>query len=131
VSRSTFVHIMNVAIERRHKCLTVGGEEEGRCGCGVGVIHRGIPYGGACPPVGGAHDGDQYPWPGDGGGVLELWPGWPARSDGSQYPPGGSGGQYPTGSNCGGHVEGCPAAGDPPQGITGVGSIREPCNMKV
>jgi hypothetical protein len=35
VSHSTFVHIMNVAIERRHKCLTVGGEEEGRCGCGV------------------------------------------------------------------------------------------------
>jgi hypothetical protein len=35
--------IMNVTIERRHKCLTVGGDEEGRCDCGVGVIQGGIP----------------------------------------------------------------------------------------
>jgi hypothetical protein len=42
-------------------CLTVSGEEEGRCG--VGVIHRGIPHGGTCPPGWGAHGKGQYPWP--------------------------------------------------------------------
>jgi hypothetical protein len=51
-------------------CLTVGGEEEGRCS--IGVIHGGIPHSGACPLGGGAHDGGQYPWPKGGGGVLEL-----------------------------------------------------------
>jgi hypothetical protein len=65
VSHSTFVRIINVTIERRHKYLTVGGEEEGRCDCGIGVIHGGIPHGGS-----------QYPWPEGGGGVLKLWPGW-------------------------------------------------------
>jgi hypothetical protein len=65
---------MNGTIKRRHKCLTVGGEEEGHYG--YGVVHRGIPHSGACPPAGGAHDdGGQYPWPKGGGGVLELWPG--------------------------------------------------------
>jgi hypothetical protein len=71
VSRSTFARITNVTIERRRKYLTVGGEE-GRCGCDVGVIHKGIPHGGACPPTGGAHGGGQYPCPKSGGGVLEL-----------------------------------------------------------
>jgi hypothetical protein len=39
-------------------CLTVGGKEKGRCN----VIHRGIPYGGACPLGGGVHNigGVQY-----------------------------------------------------------------------
>jgi hypothetical protein len=36
---------------------------------------------------------------------------------------GGGGGQYPTGGGGGGHVRGCSAAGDPPHGITGVGSV--------
>jgi hypothetical protein len=53
----TLSHIRNVIIERRHKCLTMGGEEEGRYGCGVGIIHGGIPHSGACPPIGGAHGG--------------------------------------------------------------------------
>jgi hypothetical protein len=45
---------------------------------------------------------------------VELWPGWPARGGGGQYLAGGGGGS---------HVEGCPATGDPPHGITGVGPI--------
>jgi hypothetical protein len=53
---------MNVTIERRHKCLTVGGKE-GWYNCGVGVIHEDIPYGRACPLSRGAHGGGQYPWP--------------------------------------------------------------------
>jgi hypothetical protein len=86
-------------------CLIIGGEEEGHCS----IVHRGIPHGGACPPGEGAHSiGDgQYPWPNDGGGVLELWPG---------------GGQYPAGGG-GGHVKVCVAVRDPPHGITGVGSV--------
>jgi hypothetical protein len=56
-SHSTLAHITNVTIERGNKCLTVGGEEEGRCGYDIGVVHRGIPHGEACPPTGGAHDG--------------------------------------------------------------------------
>jgi hypothetical protein len=58
-SRSTLAHISNVTIERRHKCLTIGGEEEGCYGCGVDVVHGGIPHSGACPPAGGAHSGGQ------------------------------------------------------------------------
>jgi hypothetical protein len=104
--------MMNVTIERRHKCLSVSGEEEGRCGCGVSVIHRGIPHGGACPPSGGAHGSGQYPWPKGGRGVLELWPGWSAGGGGSQYPVGGSDGI---------HIKGSPTMGDRPHGITGVG----------
>jgi hypothetical protein len=81
------------------------------------------PPGGACPPVGGAHGGsDQYPWPKGGGGVLELWPGWPARCGGGQYPPEGGDGQYPPRGGDG-HVGGCQAMGDPPIGITGGGLI--------
>jgi hypothetical protein len=73
-----------------HKSLTIGGEEEGHCGCGVDVIHGGIPHGGACPLARGAHGGGgQYLWPEGVGGVLELWPGWPAGGGGGQYPPGG------------------------------------------
>jgi hypothetical protein len=34
--------------------LTISGEEEGHCGCGVGVVHGGIPHGGACPLAEGA-----------------------------------------------------------------------------
>jgi hypothetical protein len=57
------------------------------------VIHRGIPHGGACPLAGGAHDGGgQYPWLESGGGVLELWPGWPAGDGGGQYAPEDDGG---------------------------------------
>jgi hypothetical protein len=55
--------------------------------------------------------------------VLELWPGWPAGGDGDQYPPEGGGGQYPVGGGSGGHVGGCPAMGDPPYDITGVGPV--------
>jgi hypothetical protein len=58
-SCSTLAHITNVTIERMHACLTVVGEEEGHCG--VGVIHGGIPHGGAYPPARGAHGGNQYP----------------------------------------------------------------------
>jgi hypothetical protein len=68
---------MNVTIESRHECLTIGGEEEGRCG--VDVIHGGIPHSGSCPPARGAHGGGQNFWPKSGGRVLELWPGCPAR----------------------------------------------------
>jgi hypothetical protein len=121
-SRSIFSHITNVTIERRHKCLTVGGEEEGRYGCNVGVINRGIPHGGAYPPTGGAHGSGQYPWPECGEGVLELWPGWPA---------GDGGGLYSVGGSCGGHVEVCSTVGDLSHDITDVGPIREPCSMKV
>jgi hypothetical protein len=97
---------MNGTIESRLKRLTVGGEE-GHCGCSVGVVHGGIPHGGACPPAGGAHGGGgQYPW-------LKLWPGWPARGSGGQYPPKGGGS----------HVGGCPAVRDLPHGITVGGPI--------
>jgi hypothetical protein len=74
-SHLILTRITNVTIERRHKCLTVGEEEEGRYGCDVSVIHGGIPHGGACRPAGGTHDGGQYPLPEGRGGVLELWPG--------------------------------------------------------
>jgi hypothetical protein len=37
MSRSTLTHITNVTIEM-HKCLTIGGEEEGCYGCGVSVV---------------------------------------------------------------------------------------------
>jgi hypothetical protein len=104
---------MKVTIESRHKCLTIVGEEESRCGCGVGVIYGGIPHGGACPSVGGVHGSDQYPWPEGEGGVLELWPRWLPGGGGDQYPPGGGGA----------HVEGYSAAGDPPHDITGVGPV--------
>jgi hypothetical protein len=113
----------NVTIERRHKCLTIGGEEEGRCGCGVDVIHGGIPHGGACPPARGAHGGGQYPCLEGGRGVLELWPGWPAGGGGGQYPPGGGGSQYAAGGGGGSHIEGCLTMGDPPHDITSVGLI--------
>jgi hypothetical protein len=66
-SRSTLAHIMNVTIERRHKCLTVSGEEEDGCDCSVGVIHEGIPHGSACPPAEDAHSGNPYRWPKGGG----------------------------------------------------------------
>jgi hypothetical protein len=73
-SHSTLAHIMNVTNEWRLKCLIVGGEEEGRYNCGVGVIQGGIPHDGACPPTRAAHSGSQYPWPEGGGKVIELWP---------------------------------------------------------
>jgi hypothetical protein len=119
-SRSTLAHIMNVTIEWRHKCLTVGGEEEGHCNCSVGVIHGGIPHGRACPLAGDAHSGNPYHWPEGGGGVLELWPRWSTGGGGSQYPPGGGGGQYLARGDVGGHVELCLAIGDPPHSITSV-----------
>jgi hypothetical protein len=68
VSHSTLARITNVIIKRRHKCLTVGGEE-GHCGCGVGVVQGGIPRS-ACPPTRGAHRGGQYPLPKGG---RECW----------------------------------------------------------
>jgi hypothetical protein len=81
----------------------------------VGVIHGGIPQGGACPPAGGVHGGGgQYPWSEGGGGVLEHWPGWSA---------GGGGGQYLAGGGDGGHVGGCLTVRDPPHGITDVRPI--------
>jgi hypothetical protein len=113
-SRLTLARITNVTIEKMHKCLTVGGEEEGHCGCDVGVVHRGIFHSKACPPAGGAHDGGQYPWSKGRGGVLELWPGWSA---------GGGCGQYPAGGGGSSHIEVYPIAGDPPHGIPGVGPI--------
>jgi hypothetical protein len=112
--------IMNVRIER-HECLTIDGEEEGRCG--VDIVHGGIPHGRAYPPARGAHGGGQYPWSEAGGGVLKLWSEWPARGGGGQYPAGGGDGQYAAGGGGGSHVKVCPAVGDPPHGITGVGPI--------
>jgi hypothetical protein len=103
-SHSTLTRITNVTIEMRNKCHTVDGDEEGRCGCGVGVIHRGILHDGAYPPAGGAHGNGQYLWPEGGGVVLELWHGWPA---------GGGGG----------HVEVYPVVGDPPHDITCFGHV--------
>jgi hypothetical protein len=41
--------------EERRSSYDVGGKEEGRYD--VGVIHRGIPHDGACPPARGAHGG--------------------------------------------------------------------------
>jgi hypothetical protein len=38
---------------------------------------------------------------------------------------------FGNGGGDGGHVEGCPAMEDPPHGITDVGPVLEPCNMKV
>jgi hypothetical protein len=70
VSRLTFARITNATIEKRHKCLFICGEKEGRCSCGIGVIHEDIPHGGAYPPAGGAHNDDQYPWVESGGGVV-------------------------------------------------------------
>jgi hypothetical protein len=61
-------------------CLTVSGEEEGRCG--VDVVQGGIPHDGACPQGGGSHNDGQYPWPegGQGGGeragTLDWMPDW-------------------------------------------------------
>jgi hypothetical protein len=49
-----------------------------------------------------------------GGGVLELWPGWPAV---------GSDGQYLDRGGSGGHVVACLATGDPHHSITGVEPI--------
>jgi hypothetical protein len=114
---------MNVTIEWRHKCHTVGGEEEGRCGCGVGVIHGGIPHGEACPPTGGAHGDGQYLWPRGGGGVLELWPAWRIGCGGGQYPPGGGGSQHLAGSGGGNNIKVCLATRDPPHSITGIGTV--------
>jgi hypothetical protein len=49
-------------------------------------------HGGACPLAGGTHSNSgEYLWPEGGGGVLELWPGWPARGGGGQYPLEGGG----------------------------------------
>jgi hypothetical protein len=123
VSHSTLAHITNVTIERRHKCHTVDGEEEGHHDCGIGVIQGGIPHGEACPPAGGAHCGGQYPRLEGEGGVLELGLGWPAGEGGGQYPPGCDGGQYPPAGGGGGNVEVCLATGDPPHNITGVGPV--------
>jgi hypothetical protein len=57
-----------------------------------------------------------------GGGVLKLWPGWPAVGGGGQYPPKDGGCQYPPGGG-GGHIGGCPTVGDPPHGITVGGPV--------
>jgi hypothetical protein len=35
--------------------------------CGIGVVHRGIPHGEACPLGGGAHGSGLYPWQKVGG----------------------------------------------------------------
>jgi hypothetical protein len=93
--------------------LTIA-DKEGHCG----VIHGGIPNGGACPAGGGAHNigDDQYPRPDNGVGVLELWPG------GGHYPARGGGDQYLAGGGDG-HVKGCSTAGDPPHIITGTGPV--------
>jgi hypothetical protein len=81
VRHSTFARIRNGTIESKHKWVIIGGEENDRCGCGVGVVHGGIPHGRACPLAGGDHGGgSQYPWPKDGGWVLELWPRWPVEA---------------------------------------------------
>jgi hypothetical protein len=77
----------------------------------------------ACPPVGDAHGGGQYPWPEGGRGVLELWLEWSAEGGGGQYPARGSGNQYLAVGGGGGHVGSCPTAGDPPHGIMCVGPI--------
>jgi hypothetical protein len=98
VSHLTLARITNVTIKRRHKCLTIGGEEDG-----------------AFPPARGAHGGGQYPWPEGGGGLLELRLAWLAEGGGGQL--------YAGGGGCGSHVEVCPVVGDPPHGITGVGPI--------
>jgi hypothetical protein len=79
--------------------------------CIVDVVQEGIPHGVACPAAESAHGGGQYLGPDDGGGVLELWPGWLAGGGGGQYPPGGGGG---------GHIKVWSTARDPPHGITGV-----------
>jgi hypothetical protein len=55
--------------------------------------------------------------------VLKLWPVWPVISSGGQYPLEGGDDQYPTGGGGGSHVRGCPATGDSPHGIMGVGPI--------
>jgi hypothetical protein len=56
-------------------------------------------------------------------GVLDLWPRWLARGGAGQYPTRGGGGHYLAGGGRGSHVKGCLAAGDPPQGIRGVGPV--------
>jgi hypothetical protein len=55
--------------------------------------------------------------------VLKLWPEWPAGGGDDQYSPEGGGDQYPAGGGGGSHVGGCPAVGDPPHSIMGVGPI--------
>jgi hypothetical protein len=55
--------------------------------------------------------------------VLELCPGWPARGGGGQYPPEGGGSQYPPRGDGGGHIRGCPTAGETPHSITGGGPV--------
>jgi hypothetical protein len=90
--------------------------------CSVDVVHGGIPHVRACPAAEGAHNsGDQYSWPKGGGGVLELWSGWPSIGDDGQYPPKGSGGQYLPRSDSGSHIGGYPTAGNPLHAITGGG----------
>jgi hypothetical protein len=55
--------------------------------------------------------------------VLELRPGWSAGGGGGQYPSEDGGSQYPARGGGGGHIRGCPVAGDPPHGIMGVGPV--------
>jgi hypothetical protein len=101
-------------------CLTIDGEEQGRCG--VSVIHGGIPHDGACPLGGGAHGDGNYPLPEGGGGVLELWPRCLVGGSCSQYLGRGGGGKYPAGGGDG-HIEVCLVVGDPPHSITDVGPV--------
>jgi hypothetical protein len=103
-SHLTLARITKVTIERRHKWLVNGGEEEGCCGCGISVVHRGIPEDGSCPPARGADDGDEYPCLEGGGGVLELCPRWQAGGADGQYPLRGGGGKYQVGGGGGSHV---------------------------
>jgi hypothetical protein len=116
-SHSTLAHITKVIIESRHKCLTVSGEEEGHCGYGFRHCPQkhspwwGLPSRWRCPwwqPLSLAQRCVG------GGGVLELWPGWPAV---------GSDGQYLDRGGSGGHVVACLATGDPHHSITGVEPI--------
>jgi hypothetical protein len=47
----------------------------------------------------------------------------PTGGGAGQYLAGGGGSQYPAIGGGGSHIGGCPAAGDPPHGISGVGPI--------
>jgi hypothetical protein len=93
----------------------IGGEEEGCCGCVVGVVHGGIPQDGACPLAGGAHSGGgQYSWPGRSAGTLAWMADW------RQWWPVSTWRRWRPVSTC---IGGCSAVGDPLHDITGAGPI--------
>jgi hypothetical protein len=68
-SRSTLAQIINVRIERHEYVLSSVVKKKVVAAC---VIHGDIPYGGACPPAGGTHDGSKYPRPEGRGSVGTL-----------------------------------------------------------